>query len=78
QSPSILTYYLACLLRWLRLFPVGSDTRWFDLSDYPNLQAILLALETRDATKRAQAAEGLGPTPFSAPKHANPPEGSAI
>jgi glutathione S-transferase len=35
-------------------------------------------LETRPATLAAMAAEGLGPTPFTAPHHACPPEGSAL
>lgn len=78
DRPSILTIYLSCLLRWIQLFPIEADKSWFRLASYPNLKAILQNLETRASTKRAQLAEGLGPNPFSRPKHANPPEGSAI
>lgn len=77
ETPSVLTYYLACLLRWLALYPQGSDRSWFDLADTPHLQRILQGLELRPATRAAIAAEGLGATPFTSPTYANPPEGSA-
>ncbi len=38
---------------------------------------LLAALETRAAVRAAQTAEGLGVTPFTAPVHPTPPEGSA-
>jgi len=70
-------FYLACLLRWMALYPQDGDRSWFSLSDYPALAALCARLETLDATRAAQRAEGLGPTPFTAPRHATPPEGSA-
>lgn len=76
-TPSILSWYLACLMRWLALYPQDSDRSWFAATGTPHLHHILAALETRPATRAAQAAEGLGDTPFTAPHHANPPEGSA-
>ncbi|WP_238369776.1 glutathione S-transferase family protein [Heliomarina baculiformis] len=77
SHPSVLCYYIACLLRWMVLYPQDDDRSWFALSDTPHLAALLAALETREAVKAAQQAEGLGPTPFTAPTYCSPPEGSA-
>jgi len=77
QSPSVLTYYVACMMRWMALYPKGSDQSWFTPADTPYLQRILQSLETRDATRAAITAEGLGATPFTSPTYATPPEGSA-
>lgn len=70
-------FYLACLLRWMALYPQDGDRSWFRLTRYPGLAALCARLETLDATRAAQRAEGLGPTPFTAPHYATPPEGSA-
>ncbi len=78
DKPSVLTYYLACMMRWMALYPASADRSWYQLADTPYLQAILMQLESRPATRAAVAAEGLGVTPFTSPIHANPPEGSAI
>ncbi|WP_037309356.1 glutathione S-transferase family protein [Ruegeria halocynthiae] len=78
DQPSVLTFYVACMMRWMALYPPGSDRSWFQLLDTPHLQKILMQLETRPATRAAIAAEGLGVTPFTSPVYANPPEGSAI
>lgn len=77
DQPSVLTYYLACQMRWMALYPASTDRSWFQLSDTPYLQAILTQLETRPATQAAIAAEGLGVTPFTSPSYATPQEGSA-
>ncbi|MCA0928602.1 glutathione S-transferase family protein [Ruegeria profundi] len=77
DQPSVLTYYLACQMRWMALYPAKSDRSWFQLADTPYLQRILMQLETRPATRTAVAAEGLGVTPFTSPSYANPLEGSA-
>ena len=69
--------YLGPALRWLALYPTGG-TDWFDLGRWPVLQAMAQALETRASVQAAARAEGLGPTPFSAPMPANPPEGAAL
>ena len=70
-------FYLAALLRWCVLYPVQQDHDWFDLDDLPHLKAMCLSVETLPCTAAAQKAEGLGPTPFSAPQYATPPQGSA-
>lgn len=77
DQPSVLTYYLACQMRWMALYPANSDRSWFQLADTPQLQTILMNLESRPATRAAISAEGLGVTPFTSPAYAKPPEGSA-
>ncbi|WP_422048736.1 glutathione S-transferase family protein [Shimia sp.] len=53
------------------------DHRWFDINRYPTLLRICSRAEARASTHAAQIAEGLGPTPFTNPALAAPPEGSA-
>ncbi|MHA6262666.1 glutathione S-transferase family protein [Arenibacterium sp. CAU 1754] len=77
DAPSVLCYYLACLIRWMALYPTDEDLGWFDLAGYPHLHHLMCDLETRPAVAHARRAEGLGPAPFSAPIHASPPEGTA-
>lgn len=77
DRPSILTCYVACMMRWMALYPAHADRSWYQLADTPYLQKILMQLESRPATRAAMAAEGLGVTPFTSPTYANPPEGSA-
>ena len=67
--------YLVPMLRWCALY--GGDTSWFDLSRYPRLARFAVRVEDTAAARTAAQAEGLGPRPFSAPVHADPPEGSA-
>jgi glutathione S-transferase len=74
---SILTAYLAPLLRWSVLYPTG-QTQWLRLADYPNLANQISALETRPAALRAALAEGLGANPFTAPLYSKPPEGTPL
>jgi glutathione S-transferase len=74
---SALDLYLACLLRWARLYPAAEDTGWADPANWPHLRAMAARLESRPATAAAIRAEGLGPAPFTAPRHADPPEGRA-
>ncbi|SPJ27504.1 glutathione S-transferase family protein [Falsiruegeria mediterranea] len=77
DKPSVMTFYVACMMRWMALYPARSDRSWYNISDTPHLQRILQALETRPAVRAAVEAEGLGATPFTSPIYANPPEGSA-
>jgi glutathione S-transferase len=69
--------YLAALLRWCALYPADTDRSWFQLNDLPHLHAMCHAIEALPCTAAAQTAEGLGPTPFSKPRYATPPQGSA-
>jgi glutathione S-transferase len=75
-APGALGCYLAPLVRWLALYPRSNPMRP-NLKAYPALRAVLGDLEARPAACRAADAEGLGPTPFTAPSHPMPPEGSA-
>lgn len=77
DDPSALDIYAAVMLRWLALYPAGG-TGWFRLAYWPALNDLAARIEARPSMLRAQAAEGLGPTPLTAPRHANPPEGSAL
>ncbi|EAQ24269.1 glutathione S-transferase family protein [Roseovarius sp. 217] len=76
DCPSVLDYYLACLMRWRALYPEGLCSG-YDANAWPRLTRLLEHLETRPATQRAALAEGLGAQPFTAPDYCNPPEGSA-
>ena len=76
-EPSVLDFYLCALLRWSALYPVEGDRSWFTLSAYPALARICARVETLPCTAALQTAEGLGDTPFTAPRYPTPPEGSA-
>ena len=68
----LLDCYLCPLLRWLAIYP-RDGTAWFDLARWPDLLAVARRMETRPEA----LAEGLGATPFTRPRLAIPPEGSA-
>ncbi|APE42989.1 glutathione S-transferase [Sulfitobacter alexandrii] len=75
--PGVMHFYLAACLRWCALYPSDADRGWFRLADTPHLRNLCAAVEALPCTRAAQDAEGLGPTPFTAPCLATPPEGSA-
>ncbi len=77
RAPSALCYYIACLMRWMALYPRDADRSWLSPRATPHLFRLLARLEERPATSAAAQAEGLGPTPFTSPRYATPPEGSA-
>ncbi|MRU15863.1 glutathione S-transferase family protein [Roseovarius sp. A21] len=78
QALSALDLYLACLLRWMALYPrPHGGAGWFTLSDWPQLHAMATRLDQSKAAIAAIRAEGLGPRPFTDPQLATPPEGSA-
>ena len=72
----LLDCYLCPMLRWSVLYPVGGP-RWFDLDRWPRLASRARDFEDIPAIAEACNAEGLGPAPFTAPRPAAPPEGSA-
>ncbi|WP_299415076.1 glutathione S-transferase family protein [uncultured Sulfitobacter sp.] len=76
-APTGLDFYLAGCLRWCALYPVDGPRDWFDLAATPALASTCARVEKLACTTHLQAAEGLGPTPFTAPVYANPPQGSA-
>lgn len=65
---------LCPMLRWTVLYPAGSG-RWFHLDSWPRLAA--RGRNVKESPAAACNAEGLGPTPFTAPRQPQPPEGSA-
>ena len=75
RTAPLLQCYIMPMLRWMALY--GDDTSWFDPRRWPQLLDLAQRYETTDTATAAAQAEGLGPTPFSAPIAANPPEGSA-
>jgi glutathione S-transferase len=77
ETATALDIYLACLLRWCKLYADSPETPWLDLTRYPALHTLCVRADSRASTRAAQMAEGLGPTPFTQPRLANPPEGSA-
>lgn len=74
---SALDIYACTLFRWAQLYPLDMPKGWVRPQNYPNLLKLAARLETEHAVKAAQTAEGLGPTPFTNPTHANPPVGTA-
>ncbi|WP_293576781.1 glutathione S-transferase N-terminal domain-containing protein [Phaeobacter sp.] len=76
-QPTLLTLYVACMMRWMALYPTDRDRSWLDLGATPCLATALSRLERRDSAISAADAEGLGPAPFTQPCYANPSEGSA-
>lgn len=78
ETPTVCDIYLVVLLRWPALYPIRADRSWFNLLRWPALHALAQQIEARDSVVTAALAEGLGPTPFSDPHPATPPEGSAL
>lgn len=75
--PAAPALYLAVLMRWAVLYPRG-QAPWFELAARPALAGLAAAVEVRPAARRAAAAGGLGPAPFTAPAPPRPPEGSPL
>ena len=65
--PSILSYHLAVLMRWMKAFAKFPEHA-IDAADFPAIHAILCAMETRPAAMRAAKLEGLTGTFFSNPE----------
>ncbi len=64
--PSILSFYVAVLVRWLSGFPEGHPAR-VTAADLPALCPILAALETSDAARQVAEVEACAPTLFTHP-----------
>lgn len=77
DTPTILDFYTAGVLRWPALYPSTIKQTWFVLSNYPALAKLCAHVETLPCCAHLQSAEGLGDTPFTAPHYPIPPEGSA-
>lgn len=66
HTPGALGYYLGIVLRWAIYMPRDPGLR-FSLAPFPALHAVLAAHEATPAARRVAEADGLGPTPFTAP-----------
>ncbi|GGY04128.1 glutathione S-transferase [Litchfieldella qijiaojingensis] len=69
SGPSVLDPYLACLIRWMQLYPLDSplhDIRWDEL---PNLVRLMTYLEGKPAIRRAALDEGIEGRLFLAPDY---------
>lgn len=77
DTPTAIDLYIAAMLRWSAIYG-PDDHNWFNLRATPRLARLCHRVESLPATSIAQSAEGLGPTPFTAPRRPNPPEGSAL
>ncbi|MEM7596154.1 MAG: glutathione S-transferase family protein [Pseudomonadota bacterium] len=78
EALSIVDVYVACICRWVMLYPTGEAKDWCQISQWPHLHAMAQRLEACDCTRAAVSAEGLGPTPFTNPVHPTPPEGRVM
>ncbi len=67
HNPAALGYYLGIVLRWAMNEPRDPGLR-FSLAPFPALRAVLAAHEVTPAALRVAEADGLGPTPFTAPQ----------
>lgn len=75
---SVLDFYIACVCRWLMLYPTDEGKDWCEIGQWPHLNAMAARLEERACTQSAIAAEGLGQTPFTRPTYPNPPVGKVM
>jgi glutathione S-transferase len=64
DRPSILSLYLAMLMRWTSAFAKDPDLN-IPVTDYPALAGVLRALEVRPAVQKVAKVEGLGLKPFT-------------
>jgi glutathione S-transferase len=62
-----LGHYLGILIRWALYLPEDPGLR-FSLAPFPALTAMLARHEATPAARRVALADGLGPTPYTAPE----------
>ncbi|MDI5892810.1 glutathione S-transferase family protein [Halomonas rhizosphaerae] len=69
DGPSVLDPYLACLVRWMQLYPVDDPCRALPWERLPKLVGLLEALAERPGIRRAANAEGIVGRLFIAPDY---------
>ncbi|MFC3283971.1 glutathione S-transferase family protein [Litchfieldella rifensis] len=69
SGPSVLDPYLACLIRWMQLYPLDSPLRDIPWNELPSLTRLVTHLEGRAAIRRAASAEGIEGRLFLAPDY---------
>ena len=67
-KPSVFSYYIAVLIRWLAGFGPGTPG-YIRSEEYPALHAVLLGLETTPVALAVAEIESLGPTIFTNPTY---------
>ncbi len=67
DEPSILTYHLAVLMRWMKAFAKFPEDA-IDSTAFPAINAVLRGMETRPAAIRVAMAEDMAGTFFSNPQ----------
>ncbi|PXX96400.1 glutathione S-transferase family protein [Halomonas sp. LBP4] len=69
SGPSVLDPYLACLIRWMQLYPLDAPLGGIARDEYPHLVQLLRRLEGRPAIRRAATAEGIEGRLFLTPDY---------
>lgn len=69
SGPGVLDPYLACLVRWMQLYPLDSPLGDLAWEEYPHLVHLLRRLEDRPAIRRAAVAEGIEGRLFLSPDY---------
>lgn len=69
SGPSVLDSYLACLIRWMQLYPLDSPLRDISWDELPNLARLMAHLEGKPAIRRAALAECIEGRLFLAPDY---------
>ncbi|EPC00839.1 hypothetical protein L861_13700 [Litchfieldella anticariensis FP35 = DSM 16096] len=69
SGPSVLDPYLACLIRWMQLYPLDSPLRDIPWNELPNLDRLMTHLKGKPAIRRAASAEGIEGRLFLAPDY---------
>ncbi|MCL7940485.1 glutathione S-transferase family protein [Halomonas sp. ATCH28] len=69
EGPSVLDPYLACLVRWMQLYPIDDPCRALPWERLPRLVGVLQALAERPGIRRAANAEGIVGRLFIAPDY---------
>lgn len=78
RSLSVVDLYVACVCRWIMLYPANECKDWCQISEWTHLQAMAERLEACDCTRAAISAEGLGSNPFTNPVYPKPPVGHVM
>lgn len=69
SGPGVLDPYLACLIRWMQLYPLDSPLRDIPWNALPSLMRLVTRLEGKPSIRRAASAEGIEGRLFLAPDY---------
>ena len=74
---SIIDFYLGACMRWMQLYPIGSDNL-FVPADYVSIEKMLDSLQARKAVIAACNHDGISGAFFTRAEHARPSQGSVL